>query len=309
MKEPEFILEPLPIAQLRLDARYQRELRESSVAEIVGNFHPEQFLPITVGMRADSSLHIVDGQHRVAAARRMGWAQVPCMVFESDGFEHEALVFERLQTNRAPLTVGQRWKARVARGEPKATAITEIVSTLGLVLSDRTISATSFCAYIACENAYERGNLKESLVLIIQAWEYDPTGFRANFVNAVSQFLSAMTAENFEVDMKRLVDAMTKVRPAQFLRESALAVNPNAVFMKRLLESYNKGLRSGKIEVDDPVALLRSVKAKRGNETRMAAGETTVAERVALKTPEERSDITRRGNLTRAENRRGGAGA
>lgn len=315
---PEFILEPIPLRELRLDARYQRDLREDAVLAIVDNFRSEQFQPITVGMRGDGSLHIVDGQHRFAAARRMGWATVPCMIFESDGFEHEATVFERLQTHRAPLTVAQRWKARVARGEPKAVAITQIVQSLGLELRHNTKSHTSFTAFIACEKAYERGNLRDVLVLIIQAWDYDPTGFRTDFIHSISLFLQAMTAEKFSVDMGRLTTALGKIKPVAFLRETSIMGNVSASFMRRLLDSYNTGLRSGRLVVDDPAALLASVGAKKAFETGKARGidysalqkanqaQRTAEERSAASikaaqnmTPEERSARTAKGIATR----------
>jgi len=297
---PEFILEPIPLGDLRLDARYQRDLREAVVLAIADNYRPEQFQPLTVGMRPDNTLHIVDGQHRFAAARRMGWETVPCMVFLSEGYEHEAAVFERLQTARAPLTVGQRWKARIARKEPKATAINDIVQSLGLRLQDGgRVAPTTFHAFTACEAAYERGNLKETLVLIIQAWDYDPTGFRADFVGWVSLFLSAMNAEHFNPDMHRVVDALKKVRPAQFLRDAPLSGNATAAFTARLLAEYNKGLRAEKkIEILDPVALLASVAGKRAHvkatESGNATGLAKAQEKLAAMTPAQRSEMAKK---------------
>lgn len=279
---PDFILEPIPIRELRLDARYQRDLREEFVLSVSENFHAEQFQPIIVGMRDDGALHIVDGQHRVAVARRLGWATVPCQIFESRGFEHEAEVFERLQTQRAPLTVAQRWKARVARGEPKAVAITEIVRALGLELRHNSKSHTSFTAFVACEKAYERGNLRDTLVLILQAWDYDPTGFRADFVTSVSLFLQAMNAERYTVDIERLAKALSKIKPAGFLRETSIMGNVSASFMRRLLDSYNSGLRSGRIVVDDPAGLIASVGSKKSAEVAKARGFDFVEHQKAL---------------------------
>lgn len=299
--QPEFILEPLPLRQLLLDARYQRDLRENAVMAIVQDYHPEQFQPITVGMRDDSTLHIVDGQHRVAAARRMGWTHVPCMVFESQGFEHEAQVFERLQTARAGLTIAQRWKARIARKEPKATAIQDIVSSVGLRLSN-TKAPTSLYSFTACERAYERGNLRDTLVLIIQAWDYDPTGFRTNFIDGTSVFLASLQSAGHELNMDRLSKALGKIKPLAFLRETSVIGNNSAMFMHRLLEAYNSGMRTGRIKIDDPTGFINSFRTKAAQETRNASEDENSGSFATL--PEERrKELSRLGHEAQARAR------
>ena len=259
---PEFIIENIKISDLRLDARYQRDINDAVVEKIVGNFRRELFPPIIVGMRNDGALHIVDGQHRVASARRLGWAEVPCQIFESRGAEHEAEVFEMLQVERRPLSVAERWKARLTRGEPIAVAVTEIVKGCGLELTGRSVP-TGIKSFTACEKAYNRGNLRETLTLLIQAWDYDQTGFRGVFVNGLSVTLGALAAKSYLVDIGRLADALSKVSPSKFLRDVALSRTPNATFLRVVVDQYNVGLRGPKrLDAPDPIALIDNFRSQ-----------------------------------------------
>jgi hypothetical protein len=264
----EFIFENLPIGNLRNDSRYQRDLDLDWVEEIVAKYRKELFMPIVIGMRDDGSLMVVDGQHRVLAARKMSWETVPCQIFESTGYEHESLIYELLQTQRAQLSVAQRFKARLARNEQIAVEINNIVNDMGLKLTTSGHGQTAIQCFTACEKSHQRGNLKDVLTVIIRAWNYDFVGFRSYFVDTVSVFLSTLKAEQFALDMDRVVDSLSKISPSGFLRDMALTKNPHATFMRTLLEKYNKGLRSGRIEVEDPSALIASAKNRLAMEKR-----------------------------------------
>lgn len=296
---PEFILEMIPVAQLHLDARYQRDLEEDRVDEIADNFTAEQFQPVTIGMRPDNTLQIVDGQHRVAAAKKMNWNTVPCMVFLSDGHWHEALVYERLQSQRKNLTVAQRWKARLARGEVKARAITEVVETLGLKLSgNQAKGVTSMTAFVACEKAYNRGNLRDTLTLIIQAWNYDPKGFRSNFIDWVSVFLDSMKYAGHTLDMKRVSSVLGKMPPQQLLRDMPYTGNAGSAFFQRLLEHYNANKKQGRIIVNDPVVFLQKYRGQKGYETGVRQGTRNLEAMQAghaAQTPDQKAANSRKG--------------
>lgn len=45
-------------------------------------FTPIQFAPIIVNQRPDGSYYIIDGWHRLLAAKSMGWTTIPCYVLQ-----------------------------------------------------------------------------------------------------------------------------------------------------------------------------------------------------------------------------------
>ena len=58
---------------------YQRVLNMKNVNGIVRDFDPARLGVLVVNHRADGTYAILDGQHRLAALRRMGYAAANCI--------------------------------------------------------------------------------------------------------------------------------------------------------------------------------------------------------------------------------------
>lgn len=106
-----------------IDQRYQRGMvSEAKILNMVRHFDWAAFRTILVGQRSDDGDYwVVDGQQRLHAAARCGFKKVPCSVFRSNGWRHEAEVYNLVNapehiTHLKPWEV---FKAVVAyKGEP-----------------------------------------------------------------------------------------------------------------------------------------------------------------------------------------------
>jgi len=103
---------------LEFDLSYQRDqTSEVNVLAIARAFRWDAFGVIVVMRRSDGRLFVVDGQHRVMAARRHGGiTRVPAIVFESQGRDHEAAAFVALNTARKSVPALVKFKARALAG-------------------------------------------------------------------------------------------------------------------------------------------------------------------------------------------------
>jgi hypothetical protein len=81
------------LADLRVDLNYARELDEAWVRKIVAEWHPALFRCPLVAQRPDGSLWIIDGQHRVEAAKRLGFDAAHAIVVQMDDVRREAHFF------------------------------------------------------------------------------------------------------------------------------------------------------------------------------------------------------------------------
>lgn len=90
--------EMVPLANLKRDPTYHDpgRLKEKRVAEIAADWDPSGVGTITVSRRHDGSLWVIDGMHRVAAARLLGETHLPAKLFVGLTLEGEALMFQRL---------------------------------------------------------------------------------------------------------------------------------------------------------------------------------------------------------------------
>lgn len=123
-------------SQLAVDPTYQRELDAASrslIQRIARGWDWNLFQPLVVARRPDNSLWVVDGQHRLEAARiRNDVDQLPCVIFHPADPTDEAAVFVELNQARRPLTPFALYNAAIAAGDPLAVALEGLLRDAGL---------------------------------------------------------------------------------------------------------------------------------------------------------------------------------
>lgn len=122
------VLQFVPPSELQIDASYQRSLEASTsqtlIRKIAQFWNWDLCQPLVVARRGGGELFVIDGQHRLEAARLRGdIAQMPCVVVEYASAADEAASFVHLNQQRRPLGKLDLFKAAVASEDPEACAI------------------------------------------------------------------------------------------------------------------------------------------------------------------------------------------
>lgn len=190
-------LEWLIVKDLRVDPRYNRDVSQLYVRRIVRDFDPDAFGVIIVSERADRQAYIVDGQHRIAALKEMGWGDqlVPCLVYRDLTIEEEAKVFYLPQSTRRGMTPANRFKARLMAGEPLALETKATVERAGYMMNYRTgsspdtreIDAVHAIEYLVRVGGQE--HLYDALAIVQAAWGTDEFKIPGTFLTGLSGFL------------------------------------------------------------------------------------------------------------------------
>lgn len=134
-------LEIVPIDELSIDPAYQRSIENRAsqrlIRDIAQNWHWGLCQPLVVSARDDGlSLFVIDGQHRLEAARLRGdIAELPCVLMECEGAEEEAASFVQLNQNRRPLTALEIFRAALASGQEEAKGIAGAIEAAGLSIA------------------------------------------------------------------------------------------------------------------------------------------------------------------------------
>lgn len=129
--------------QLKIDEEYQRTLSagasQSLLRRIAMHWDWGLCQPLFVARRGDGGLYVVDGQHRLEAARLRGdiW-QLPCVVTSFATMADEAAAFVSLNQQRRPLTQLDLFKAALAGGDFEAAQIDLAVREAGLAIAPHT---------------------------------------------------------------------------------------------------------------------------------------------------------------------------
>lgn len=126
--------------ELQVDDSYQRSIEtgesQALIRRIARYWDWDLCQPLVVSRRRDGTLFVIDGQHRLAAARLRGdIAQLPAMVKEYSSAADEAATFVQMNQQRRPLTPLQVFHAAVASGDSEACAIQAAVTAAGLRLT------------------------------------------------------------------------------------------------------------------------------------------------------------------------------
>lgn len=107
-------LDYIPVAQIYTDHNYQRELDERRVQKLVKGFAWTKFGAISLIENGPEKFAVVDGQHRLEAARRLGFDSVPSSITNAGQFKTEAEIFLALNRDRKNVTPIERYWAGLA---------------------------------------------------------------------------------------------------------------------------------------------------------------------------------------------------
>lgn len=134
------VLQYLLPEQLLIDPQYQRTLdsdaSQALVCGIAQHWNYDLCQPLVVARRADGKLYVIDGQHRLAAAKLRGdIPQLPAQVLHYANVQDEAASFVLLNQQRKPLTRLDLFKAAVASGDTTANAIVDAMREAGLSIA------------------------------------------------------------------------------------------------------------------------------------------------------------------------------
>lgn len=130
-------LENHRIGDLNVDPAYQRSIEggqsKSLIRKIAMFWDWALFHPLSVARRADGSLWVIDGQHRLAAARlRRDLYDLPCVVGPSRSLADEAASFVAMNIQRRAMTKLDLFKAAVAGEDSEAGSIMAALAEAGL---------------------------------------------------------------------------------------------------------------------------------------------------------------------------------
>lgn len=232
--------------KLHVDASYQRDVMKGKVLEIASNWSWLACGGIVVAKR-EGKYWVIDGGHRVAAAaERSDIADLPCLVFDSEGADEEAQAFLQLNTNRKPIKIIDRHKARLVAGDKTAGFVQEWCDLLELRIMDKTdvgtIKSIGWC--------YRRAQDDPDAFVAVLSFAAETS--KKHRVAISERLLEGVWYINKYVDggleNKRLYKRMDSIGAQALLdaanRASAFYTSGGArIWATGMMEEINKGLR------------------------------------------------------------------
>lgn len=252
----------IPLADLQIDPEAQRRFSVGWVKARVAIFDPEKLGFIVVNRRTNGKVYAIDGQHRAALMRAVGWSdqQIQCEYYEGLTQREEALVF-LARNDRKAVQPFDKFRVAVTGGVTEPCDIDRIVRAQNLVLDveqkDGHINAVSALEYIyrggGVTSAKEApAALARTLKTVQGAWGRQSSSF-------IGKILEGVGLVQLRYDGKLDQDALSK--KLALVSGGAPGILARAKNLKDIkgrpmnhcvaavvVDVYNQGRRKGKVE-------------------------------------------------------------
>lgn len=239
------------VGELGIDATYQRALGRDNITlirAIAKDWDWTLCQPLIVARRHDDSLWVVDGQHRLLAARlRSDIYDLPCIVVHYGSIEAEAQGFVALNTRRRPLTAYALWRAAIASNDAQALALQAMLAGHGMHVESgadyKNWKPGGLNNIGALQKLFraEPNRLDRVLGIIAAAFPGEVLQFGATFVQAINNLIKLIP-----FDDGALVEQLRGRTQGQWAdRFSALAGEPGHTLYTAAPEVLRRALGGG----------------------------------------------------------------
>lgn len=225
---------------LVIDKEYQRKLNQSRVERIAAEFDVNLMDPPLISRRDGVNL-VVDGQHRIAAIRKLGLFDmyVECRYHDDWTQEIEARVFIKQQGKSQGIGCYDAFRAEKVAKDEASAEVRRIIKDAGLSV-DRGNAKNKIGAIDAVKKAHAAGNLERTLRTLVDWSERSSNRYyHGTIIRGVSRFLD----QNPKAKDDRLLKVLRTYSPDRLMAVGRSEVGGRSVgIAKTLLTDYNKGL-------------------------------------------------------------------
>lgn len=233
---------------------YQRPVNMKEVDRLIREWDDRLLEPVIVSFR-DAKFYVVDGQHRIAAMRKMNGGNgvmVSCKVYDGLTYEQEADLCYKLDKAKKRLSLSQSTNVLAeSGGDAEIKEIQRLAGKAGFVwaLNKKRGKTGEIVATRALVNAYRLLGgqaFSRMLSLLWGAWEGDPRSLTASVLSGMALFV-----KTYETEIKdsTFISKLSKADPDEISRRGRADFSTNNTalrFARVILEKYN-GQRGKKL--------------------------------------------------------------
>lgn len=176
----------IPLELLEL-APYQRK-RGNTVAAIAREWDDRKCDPLTVSFR-NGAFYVVDGQHRLAAAKLIGKTDITCVISEMNYYE-EACYFAQQKDNVLNMSMYSRLWAMKEAGDPSAIDIFRIFDEADVPLIEGRRRESGQCCTAGQAARIYNGYGRDALIAILETietvgWKHTHGGYSSTSLSSM----------------------------------------------------------------------------------------------------------------------------
>lgn len=236
---------------------YQRMLSSTWVNRLVKNFD-EGLLGVLIVSYRNGKYYVIDGQHRLEAAKRIGIDELVCQVHLGLTYEKEASLFWKYNKDKKKLSPYDIFKAELEAKDESALNMAEILDKHGYKVrpssGGRSETKYQILAIATLKRIYKRDGydiLDRVLRLIKETWDGHRDALRENILGGMAIFVRLYNDDFSDEDFS---NKLSKTHPEIILRDGRMYADyfkntriavPCAKVIWKL---YNAGKKKHKLE-------------------------------------------------------------
>jgi hypothetical protein len=239
----------MPTGQLQIDKGYQRGLDERRAERLARSWSSLKAQVLIVSARMDGSFFVIEGQHRLSAARIARVPSLYCLLLWGLSREQEAELFEVYNAERVGVHIIDRFKAALVAKDKTALAIQKALGAQDMQISFKP-DPQSTSAVAALETLYAWGALPVALDIITSAWPDDKFSRSRAWLLAIGS-LDVNYRED-GMDEERIISILRNRSPKLMLEDASAKAEYTvgrrktwAVVAEEIVRAYNRGLPAG----------------------------------------------------------------
>lgn len=234
----------LSTAVLTSGLSYQRPVKPEDVDALIRKWNPTLLTPLVVSYR-DGEFIVVDGQHRIAAIRKMAGNQdvtVLCLVYYGLTYEKEAALYYQLDQAKGRLRSSHAIKALLEScTNPEIIDIYRRLEAAGFVwaLDGPSNEEYEVSATRAVINAYRflgGETFSRLLLLIAETWHGSPPSLKASVFTGMALFLKTYERE---LDDRAFIRSLSAIPPDEIIRLSKVEFSLPMRLARVIWDKYN----------------------------------------------------------------------
>jgi hypothetical protein len=242
-------VEWLPVSALHIDERVQRAIIAPRVRHLVSNFVPEKVNtpPLVVSLRADGRYYVLDGSHRVTAARKAGYGElrVKCEIHHNLTLPQEGALFLSANDSR-PVSPVDKYRIGLVAGDPATQEIEGIIAGFGLRVASNSSDGVVRCVD-ALYRLHAKNLLEETLEVTTAAFGTRSEALEQLVLRGISEVVGRY---NGQLDRPALVKKLSKrsgaaaglIADARAL-SAIRPISKSRALAEIVVDTYNKGRR------------------------------------------------------------------
>jgi hypothetical protein len=186
----ETLLEWVPLSQMFADPGYTRPISRAHCARLQSNFTMKAVGAVYLSLRETGQYAILDGNHRVAAARAAQIAELPAQVFLYLSYQEEAALYAQFGVVKKQ-SPADRFRARIEMGERVALEIAGLLARHGLEVGYKGGDPGKVRAVASLDRIYLQHGpavLDGTLGTIKAVWGGDPQAYTSWSLDGLAAF-------------------------------------------------------------------------------------------------------------------------